>query len=162
MNTVTRNDRELSISQKLFRKPIGRENRKAEMNGRYNDLGGISTNTKQIQSPEGEKIPNKGPSELCGERHAKIAETAGVRLVGDYDQRRTGLPTGGELVRFECGDTARFRGDFPVYLENWANFKICHRGNMKCGKFNPKGGVVREEEMPRKGKFRYKCQICRD
>ena len=33
-------------------------------------------------------------------RHAEISETPGVRLVGDYEQRRTGFTHGGEIRMF--------------------------------------------------------------
>ena len=47
-----------------------------------------------------------------------ISAESDAKLVGDYEQRRSGRTTDGELVCFECGNTSRLMGDCPFYLAN--------------------------------------------
>ena len=55
-------------------------------------------------------------------RHAKIATEAGVHLVGDYGQRRTGATPDGKWACFEFRNTNRFRG-FPYIWIKCRNIK---------------------------------------
>ena len=48
-------------------------------------------------------------------RQALIAEAAGVNLVGEYEQRGTGLAPGGKPARFGCGRTDRVEKEWPVF-----------------------------------------------
>ena len=72
-------------------------------------------------------------------RQALIAEAAGVNLVGEYEQRGTGLAPGGKPARFGCGRTDRVEKEWPVFLEYRKNFKPTPQDVKPWGKGNPKG-----------------------
>ena len=78
-------------------------------------------------------------------RPAEIAETAGVNLVGDYEQRLSGFSPGGEFACAEFGDTSHFRRDCPVYLDKQVSLRWTPNGVRKGG-MQPERGKKRERK----------------
>ena len=126
-------------------KTLAKTNLAGKLNGKNERamqlFGGISAEYKEkFKSSRGKRSRANDRRNSTATRQARIAETAGVRMLGDYEKRTTGLPPCGGLACFECGDTARFWKGFAVYLAKQGKFQLDPQGSKKSTR---KWGEVR-------------------
>ena len=58
------------------------------------------------------------------EKQSRLAKVERINLIGDFEQRRSGWSSpGNKAACFECGNTDRFKAQFPIWIkkkEKWA------------------------------------------
>ena len=122
-------------------------------NERFVDMGVLAKSKNRFKGSQKKRNRTNGRRNFAGWRQARIAESGGFNLAGDYEQRRTGLAPEGEISCFEFGDTCRFKKVRPFVLAIQKTF-------MRDPQEGKKGGMAiqKEEEVRKEGNVKEKVE----
>ena len=88
---------------------------KNKLTGPYKGRGGL----RKMEANVGKKGEMKQSFE---EKHARLSKMEGISLKGDFEQRRSGWSTAENKEEcFECGNTDRFKAQFPIWPKEKEN-----------------------------------------
>ena len=75
-----------------------------------------------------------GRKQSFGDKQARLAKVERVSLIGDFEQRRSGLiASGNKAASFECGNTDRFKAQCPIWIKRRRNGQAKDRHPMQRG-----------------------------